>query len=241
MSSPRGAPGGLAAVAPGARSPDRDPRGAQVGGARQAGPGQRHRARAVSRTGRAERMAETLLQSPLPLTAAEPIGEREGDRMQIPPGALVVLVGTQGCGKSTFARRWFAETEIVSSDECRRLVADDAVQPGGEPRGVRGLLHPPARAPYPRPHDGGRCHQPDPVGAPEAAPDRRLPRPPAGGHRLRRAAGNLPGAPGPARAAGAAGRRPAQPRSLSARPSPACRTKATTASTSSTPDAEPVL
>lgn len=71
-------------------------------------------------------MAETLLQSPLPLTPPEAIGEGDGDKMEIPPGALVVLVGPQGCGKSTFAHRWFAETEIVSSDECRRLVADDA-------------------------------------------------------------------------------------------------------------------
>jgi protein phosphatase len=71
-------------------------------------------------------MAETLLQSPLPLTPVEPIGELDGDEMEIPPGALVVLVGPQGCGKSTFARRRFRETEIVSSDECRRLVADDA-------------------------------------------------------------------------------------------------------------------
>ncbi len=71
-------------------------------------------------------MAETLLQSPLPLTAAERIGEGDAEGMEIPPGALVVLVGPQGCGKSTFARRWFGETEIVSSDECRRLVSDDA-------------------------------------------------------------------------------------------------------------------
>lgn len=71
-------------------------------------------------------MAETLLQSPQPLTAAVRIGEGRGDRMQIPPGALVVLVGPQGCGKSTFARRWFRDTEVVSSDECRRLVSDDA-------------------------------------------------------------------------------------------------------------------
>lgn len=35
-------------------------------------------------------------------------------------------MGPQGCGKSTFARRWFRDTQIVSSDECRRLVADDA-------------------------------------------------------------------------------------------------------------------
>ena len=46
--------------------------------------------------------------------------------MDVPPGALVVLVGPSGCGKSTFARRWFGATEVVSSDECRRLVADDA-------------------------------------------------------------------------------------------------------------------
>jgi predicted kinase len=48
------------------------------------------------------------------------------EEMQIPPDALVVLVGASGCGKSTFARRHFTETQVVSSDECRRLVADDA-------------------------------------------------------------------------------------------------------------------
>ncbi|HST58824.1 MAG TPA: AAA family ATPase [Longimicrobium sp.] len=46
--------------------------------------------------------------------------------MQIPPDALVVLVGPSGCGKSTFARQHFTETQVVSSDECRRLVSDDA-------------------------------------------------------------------------------------------------------------------
>lgn len=71
-------------------------------------------------------MAETLLQSALPLTEPRHVGEGEGDRMEIPPGALVVLVGPQGCGKSSFARRWFRETQVVSSDECRRLVSDDA-------------------------------------------------------------------------------------------------------------------
>ncbi len=48
------------------------------------------------------------------------------EEMQIPPDALVVLVGASGCGKSTFARQHFAETQVVSSDECRRLVSDDA-------------------------------------------------------------------------------------------------------------------
>lgn len=48
------------------------------------------------------------------------------EAMDIPPDALVVLVGASGCGKSTFARRHFTETQVVSSDECRRLVSDDA-------------------------------------------------------------------------------------------------------------------
>ncbi|MEU1485889.1 polynucleotide kinase-phosphatase [Streptomyces sp. NPDC005752] len=39
--------------------------------------------------------------------------------------SLVVLVGASGSGKSTFARRHFKPTEIVSSDFCRGLVADD--------------------------------------------------------------------------------------------------------------------
>lgn len=33
--------------------------------------------------------------------------------------SLVVLVGATGSGKSTFARRHFKPTEIVSSDFCR--------------------------------------------------------------------------------------------------------------------------
>ncbi|GGV06979.1 polynucleotide kinase-phosphatase [Streptomyces litmocidini] len=39
--------------------------------------------------------------------------------------SLVVLVGATGSGKSTFARRHFKPTEIISSDFCRGLVADD--------------------------------------------------------------------------------------------------------------------
>jgi polynucleotide kinase-phosphatase len=38
---------------------------------------------------------------------------------------LVVLVGVSGSGKSTFARTHFRPTEVVSSDFCRGLVADD--------------------------------------------------------------------------------------------------------------------
>lgn len=45
--------------------------------------------------------------------------------LQIPQVSLVVLVGTSGSGKSTFAARNFLPTEVVSSDHCRGLVSDD--------------------------------------------------------------------------------------------------------------------
>lgn len=46
--------------------------------------------------------------------------------VQIPARALVILLGPSGCGKSTWARENFCPSEIVSSDECRWLVSDDA-------------------------------------------------------------------------------------------------------------------
>ena len=45
--------------------------------------------------------------------------------LQLPSLSLVVLIGTTGSGKSTFARRHFLPTEILSSDTFRGLVADD--------------------------------------------------------------------------------------------------------------------
>ncbi|SMB98824.1 polynucleotide 3'-phosphatase [Hymenobacter roseosalivarius DSM 11622] len=45
--------------------------------------------------------------------------------LKLPELSLVLLMGTSGAGKSTFARRLFRATEIVSSDYCRALVADD--------------------------------------------------------------------------------------------------------------------
>ncbi|GAA0678599.1 polynucleotide kinase-phosphatase [Kitasatospora atroaurantiaca] len=39
--------------------------------------------------------------------------------------SLVVLVGTTGAGKSSFARKHFLPTQVISSDYCRGLVADD--------------------------------------------------------------------------------------------------------------------
>jgi predicted kinase len=45
--------------------------------------------------------------------------------LNIPPGALVLLVGASGSGKSTFAQKHFKSTEIVSSDALRAAVSDD--------------------------------------------------------------------------------------------------------------------
>ncbi len=43
----------------------------------------------------------------------------------VPELSLVVLIGASGSGKSTFAARHFKPTEVLSSDRCRGLVADD--------------------------------------------------------------------------------------------------------------------
>ncbi len=45
--------------------------------------------------------------------------------IRLPRRTLLVLAGPAGCGKSTFAARRFAPTEIVSSDACRGLICDD--------------------------------------------------------------------------------------------------------------------
>jgi protein phosphatase len=42
----------------------------------------------------------------------------------VPRAGLVILIGASSSGKSTFARKHFEPTEIVSSDACRAMVAD---------------------------------------------------------------------------------------------------------------------
>ncbi|MFG2946019.1 polynucleotide kinase-phosphatase [Streptomyces adustus] len=50
---------------------------------------------------------------------------RQGRTLPVTDLSLVVLVGASGSGKSTFARRHFKPTEVISSDFCRGLVSDD--------------------------------------------------------------------------------------------------------------------
>jgi protein phosphatase len=45
--------------------------------------------------------------------------------LALPELSLVCLVGVSGSGKSTFARQHFGPYEVISSDQCRGLVADD--------------------------------------------------------------------------------------------------------------------
>jgi protein phosphatase len=46
-------------------------------------------------------------------------------KITIPELSLVLLIGPSGCGKSTFGRTHFNPTEVLSSDFCRGLVADN--------------------------------------------------------------------------------------------------------------------
>jgi polynucleotide kinase-phosphatase len=46
-------------------------------------------------------------------------------KLTIPELSLVLLIGPTGCGKSTFARKHFRPTEVLSSDFFRAMVSDD--------------------------------------------------------------------------------------------------------------------
>ncbi len=58
----------------------------------------------------------------------------------LPDPSLVALVGAAGSGKSTFAARWFAPDEVLSSDRYREIVADDPRDQGAT-RAAFGALH----------------------------------------------------------------------------------------------------
>ncbi len=55
----------------------------------------------------------------------ETAAARTPRRLPVTDLSLVVLVGATGSGKSTFAAKHFKPTEVLSSDFCRGLVADD--------------------------------------------------------------------------------------------------------------------
>ncbi len=48
-----------------------------------------------------------------------------GMNINLPKLSLVLMVGASGSGKSTFARKHFLPTEVLSSDNCRGLVSDN--------------------------------------------------------------------------------------------------------------------
>jgi protein phosphatase len=60
--------------------------------------------------------------------------------LAVPELSLVVLVGVTGSGKSTFACTHFKPTEVISSDFCRGLVADDENDQAATPAAFE-LLH----------------------------------------------------------------------------------------------------
>ncbi|WP_072870062.1 AAA family ATPase [Desulfofundulus thermosubterraneus] len=57
--------------------------------------------------------------------------------LSIPKTSLVVLCGSAGCGKSTFAARWFRDTQIVSSDRCRAFVSDEEENMAASPQAFK--------------------------------------------------------------------------------------------------------
>lgn len=60
-------------------------------------------------------MAETAMAGPM----------TDETVITIPDFCLVLLIGPSGSGKSSFAAKHFLPTEIVSSDQCRAIIADD--------------------------------------------------------------------------------------------------------------------
>ena len=60
-----------------------------------------------------------------PPTADEHGGRSVSPAILVSADALVVLAGIAASGKSTFAARHFAPTEVLSSDAFRALIADD--------------------------------------------------------------------------------------------------------------------
>jgi protein phosphatase len=82
----------------------------------------------VAPSGRLADAASVSPHSPAPLV------------LDLPADALVVLIGSAGTGKSTWAARHFEPYQVVSSDACRALVADDPADQGASHDAFR-LFH----------------------------------------------------------------------------------------------------
>jgi protein phosphatase len=61
----------------------------------------------------------------VPDPASTEVADSERRELGLPELSLVVLIGVSGSGKTTFARQHFGQFEVISSDFCRGLVADD--------------------------------------------------------------------------------------------------------------------
>lgn len=59
--------------------------------------------------------------------------------LTVPPGALVLLIGPAGSGKSTFAARRFKPGEVLSSDAFRASVSGDPADQSANPEAFRRL------------------------------------------------------------------------------------------------------
>ncbi|MDR1204295.1 MAG: polynucleotide kinase-phosphatase [Peptococcaceae bacterium] len=62
-------------------------------------------------------------------------------RIEIPEIAVVALIGASGSGKSTFARRYFKPTEVLSSDFFRALISDDENNQQATPQAFETLYY----------------------------------------------------------------------------------------------------
>lgn len=66
-----------------------------------------------------------------PPPAADDLGGRSVSlALSVPADSLILLIGIAASGKSTFARRHFAPTEILSSDALRAMITDDPTAQG---------------------------------------------------------------------------------------------------------------
>lgn len=69
-----------------------------------------------------------------------PIPDATADTIFLPEQCLLLLVGPAGVGKSTFARKHFKPTEILSSDFFRGMICDDESHQGAS-RDAFEVLH----------------------------------------------------------------------------------------------------